>query len=293
MIPHREAETVVDLFRKWGIILSINSKSTRNTEMSNTTVVPAEIKTRVVKRIEHCIAVATAHYGRSFAMPEIRYDVKGRVAGYAYYKQYRVDFNAGLLLENIDDFIEQTCAHEVAHLITDVVYPEAHTRSRAAYSTRGKRQPHGPQWQEVMRVLGVEPKRCHNYDTTNVVRRKSTTREVKCQCCKKSYFIGQKRAKFLEANPTKLWCPVCGRQHGMLHFVQHQQPTETPAKAVVAKPVQRKQSDGQSKLSICMEIFAANRTASRAKLIERFIEDANCTAAGAATYFAKLKSMYC
>ena len=64
-------------------------------------------------------------------------------------------------------FIEQTVAHEVAHLL--------------AHELFGPRvQSHGKEWQAIMvKVFGLPADRCHTYDTKRVSRRPWV---YQCQC---------------------------------------------------------------------------------------------------------------
>jgi SprT protein len=77
------------------------------------------------------------------------------VAGCAYTGKFkRIELSEQLFLENIESFFENTIPHEVAHILTEILYPNA-------------KQDHGPEWKSVMRELGIEPVRCHNYDTSS------------------------------------------------------------------------------------------------------------------------------
>lgn len=95
-------------------------------------------------------------------LPEARLDfsLRGHCAG-----QARVEssdctclrLNLQLLQENLQDFLDQTIPHEVAHLVVN-------------WQARKKRQrprPHGAEWQAVMQeCFGLAAKRCHSYQTT-------------------------------------------------------------------------------------------------------------------------------
>ncbi len=98
----------------------------------------------------------------SINLPEasIDFSLRGRCAG-----QAKVDrnshtslrINQQLLEENLDDFLINTIPHEVAHLVINW----------KARKKRQRPQPHGPEWQSVMRdCFGLKPVRCHTYATT-------------------------------------------------------------------------------------------------------------------------------
>ena len=78
-------------------------------------------------------------------------------------------YNPVLLRENPRRFIQQTVAHEVAHLV-----------ARRIHGSRIR--PHGREWQAVMREFGVEPRRCHDFDTTRSTLRRLRRFRYHCDC---------------------------------------------------------------------------------------------------------------
>ena len=104
-------------------------------------------------------------------MPDIRYDGKGTPAGFAWYSLNTVQFNAVLLNENREKFIERTVGHECAHLIAYRLF---------------KHRGHGKPWKLVMQAIGQDPSRCHTYDVTNsrlkrAHRKKRFAYQCKCR----------------------------------------------------------------------------------------------------------------
>lgn len=103
---------------------------------------------------------ARDYYRLDLPDASIDLSLRGRCAG-----QARVDrsgktclrINKQLLAENLDDYLNNTIPHEVAHLIVN-------------WQSRNKRQrprPHGPEWRAVMQnCFNLSPKRCHSYQTT-------------------------------------------------------------------------------------------------------------------------------
>jgi len=138
------------------------------------------IREEIEYKVLDCITKAENAFSRhSIPMIDIKYDLRGRCAGQytrvnrsglhksvgLSYRSFR--FNPVLLQENYEDYLENTVPHEVAHYITDLVYPHA--------------KPHGREWKGVMEsVLGVSATRCHKYDTTN--SRVRTVRRVAYTC---------------------------------------------------------------------------------------------------------------
>jgi SprT protein len=99
------------------------------------------------------LKVAEAHYGRSFREPIIYTDLRGRVAGQAFYYQNKIRLNGGLMDKYPERMMEQTLPHEIAHLVVHEVYGRANVK------------PHGSEWKNCMRVLGCDPKTRHNMNT--------------------------------------------------------------------------------------------------------------------------------
>ena len=121
--------------------------------------------------LRRCAAICRENFGWTQIELEIRYDVRGTVAGCAY-KDRRVRFNILLLMEQVPDDIRIVAAHEFAHIAThrrwrertgaDQITNEMHF-SAAVDSAP---QPHGREWRRMMMLFGYRPKRCHNFDVS-------------------------------------------------------------------------------------------------------------------------------
>ncbi len=113
----------------------------------------------VQQRVVALYARSEQFFHRRLPMPYIRLDLTGSTAGQAWPQKHLLRFNPTLLRENRDDFLRQTVAHEVAHLL--------------AYELYGSGiRPHGRQWQSIMTaVFGLPALRCHNYDTSRSTRK--------------------------------------------------------------------------------------------------------------------------
>ncbi len=109
--------------------------------------------------IERAFTTAEKFYGRVF--PRVPITFSNRMthsAGRAFYSWNALGVHKGkeirlsnkLLVSEGAAFIERTPGHEAAHIIAVLVYGK---------EGRG----HGVRWQEVMAVLGLESKRCHNF----------------------------------------------------------------------------------------------------------------------------------
>ena len=119
------------------------------------------------QRVIELYTCAERYFMKRFKRPYIRLDLRGESAGQAIPAKYQLRFNPVLLNENRQHFIEQTVAHEVAHLL--------------AHELFGPRvQAHGKEWQAIMvKVFGLPADRCHTYDTKRVSRQQWI---YQCQC---------------------------------------------------------------------------------------------------------------
>lgn len=281
-------------------------------------MVSADVKKRVIAKVEQCISTVENHFKINFKKPVISFNVRGTCGGLAKYRSWEVAFNPVLLMENVEDFLESTVPHEVAHLATELVYPHAHRRT---FGT--KRQPHGPHWASIMNLLGADAKRCHTYDTTNAKVKRSTSYEYKCQCCGVSITLGPKRHAKMLKNPNHYTHSKCGRMLGKLVLATHHiqpvapavhvvKPAPAPLPAHTAKPVftpPKKKIQvkvkkatapaskpafptGETKLAKCYKLFENYPGYTRAEMINVFVQEAGCTPAGAATYYATCKKIY-
>ncbi|MEY6431432.1 SprT-like domain-containing protein [Thioalkalicoccus limnaeus] len=129
--------------------------------------------------------------------PAIRFDLLGQSAG-----QFRVDsqgrstirYNPILLRRYGEAFVHRTVPHETAHYL--------------AYRVHGRRiRPHGPEWQALMRALGAEPTRCHDYDVSDLRARRMRYHHYHC-ACRDHRLSSIRRNKVL--NGARYLCRYCG-----------------------------------------------------------------------------------
>lgn len=88
-------------------------------------------------------------------MPKIEYPIKSaKWAGLAWRYGHKIEFNIAFLctLENPNEFIK-TIAHELSHIITWRLYPNA-------------KQSHGPEFKWVMKMLGYNGNTYHTYSVS-------------------------------------------------------------------------------------------------------------------------------
>lgn len=171
----------------------------------------AELKQLVDDKLEQSYVLAEAHFKRKFTRPLVLYKLTGQVAGYASWKHNRINLNFILLRDNVEDFIERTVPHEVAHLITDAVFG-----NRLRTTRTGRRRIHGKEWKFVMRVLGIEDETvCHSYDLSKSVTLNIRKFEYKCSCT--TYLLGVCRHRKTLQGEGDYFCRKC---HEDLTFVR-------------------------------------------------------------------------
>ena len=126
-------------------------------------------KTDLDEKIIQLLVQAINHYRKPFNIPEIRYDLRGTIAGRYSIKNNTININHTLLYENFQDFLDNTIPHEIAHCI--------------AYQINPYCKPHGRVWKSVMlHCFNIIPNRCHSYDTTNSRIRTVTRHKYTCPC---------------------------------------------------------------------------------------------------------------
>jgi len=153
--------------------------------------------TEVFQYIQELIEMAETRYKKSMKVPTISYDLKGKVAGKAFNKRNHIQLNPVLFAHNYDDFWNNTIPHEIAHLVSYNIY------GNDGFG-------HGPLWKGVMyNCYGIEPKRCHDYDT-NVNKPKGSLYIYKCSCKEhKITKVRHNRYYNAETNKITLRCNKC------------------------------------------------------------------------------------
>ncbi len=242
------------------------------------------VKSQVRAAIKACIVTANARFGRTFKYPTVVYKKRGTTAGTACDRTYTIDLNSVLLMENIEHFLATTVPHEFAHLVDGIVNP--HTRRRGY----GKRSLHGPTWQNIMWLFGVDPNRCHSYDTTNsAVKKKGQVKHVwTCSCGNGTMKIGKIRHNKMIADDSVRYWMRGHKNHTYTYAgIEGAAPAPVLKAASAAKPKPGpKRTTRVTKLDTCRNLYRSG--SSRYDMIVAFM-GAGCTLAGAGTYYAKIK----
>ncbi|WP_282366469.1 SprT-like domain-containing protein [Pseudomonas sp. PS02290] len=118
----------------------------------------------IKERVTECLHLASAHFGETFPEIPIKFDLTGTVGAQYCYRRCRTTgketryfrFNRVLVRENLKEYLDQICPHEVAHYIA---------RSKWGRGIK----PHGVEWKSVMiDAFKLAPDRCHTMDTSSV-----------------------------------------------------------------------------------------------------------------------------
>ena len=137
--------------------------------MSDSDTISDSLKAEVTQSIKRFLLMAEKSYGKIYSLPSVSYDLNSAVAGTADYTLWHIQVNTRMLVENKDDYLINTIGHEVAHLITS----DNHL---------GERKGHRKEWKDTMGIFGLEPERCHNYQTCRKPKRRQTRFLYVCQC---------------------------------------------------------------------------------------------------------------
>ena len=117
--------------------------------------VSAKILEKLADRLNELDVKARTHYKKDFQVNTICLDLESDIAGLAYPEEPLIRLNPVYLVENTEEFLHDTVAHEYAH--------------RIAYELYGpKISEHGLEWKGVMAVFGVKPNVTSSYDDKTI-----------------------------------------------------------------------------------------------------------------------------
>ena len=115
----------------------------------------AELMRECIDVTNHYIDLVNERFCLHLDHMKILFSLRSGTAGKALIGRNTILYNPTLLRENPETFLRQTAGHEVIH--------------HAAYSKYGWNiTSHGFEWKNMMMMMGLEPRRCHNYDTSHV-----------------------------------------------------------------------------------------------------------------------------
>ena len=251
-------------------------------------------KNTVIERVEYFVNKGNEIFNTDLGMPTVLFKKRGTTAGTAWYDKMELDFNAGLLVDNFEHFMNDTIPHEVAHLIDKHVYGHRRTYS-------GKRISHGQTWKSIMRQLGVDPERCHKMDTSKTAM-PITKHIYVCEGCKQELVISQVRHNKLLRGRVKYYSHCRGTK---LVFKEtlgkistsdayDQNAAKKAAKAKTDTTAEAKKAPKTgSKLSVAFVVYknakAKVPSITRKELISLLVDSMNVTTSQATNLFQHCK----
>ncbi|MDH5379164.1 MAG: SprT-like domain-containing protein, partial [Gammaproteobacteria bacterium] len=152
--------------------------------------------------VNRYIEIASQAFDRPFPELEVKFDVKGGIAGMYCRRgeQSWLRFNPFIFSKYFEENLNETVPHEVAHYIVDLVY------GRAAKGRRLK--PHGKEWQLVMQSFGVVPKITHDHDMDGIPVRRQSQFDYFCACRK--HLVSATKHNRIQKKRWRYACVKCG-----------------------------------------------------------------------------------
>lgn len=170
-------------------------------------MITKEIHDRVIARIDECLKKASIVYDREFEAPTVTYKEMANANGRIKLKEKVMILDPNILCNNVDDFIHQTVAHEIAHLIDFVV---------GGLRIRGHRRNgtpiydfHGKHWKRVMNILGVNPERTTSYKNSVPTKTGGYKRKhvYVCQC--QTHYVTTRKHNNIQIGIRTYRCTAC------------------------------------------------------------------------------------
>ena len=138
------------------------------------------------------LGILESHYKKPMTIPKIIINPRiGKKLGVANQLNNTVTLNQDLCTEKYWNVIfGETLGHEICHLIAPIIYNQWHHGydKHAGWS-------HGRAWKECMRVIGLEPERCHSdVEMASVIAIRTVARNFvyECPCATRFEFTTRK-----------------------------------------------------------------------------------------------------
>jgi len=205
-------------------------------------------------RVRYFVDKGNDVFDTDLPMPVVLFKKRGSCAGTAWYLHLQLDFNATLMLDNWDEYMNNVIPHEVAHLLKEHKYGYGKGRIRSA---------HGTQWQAVMRGIGATPSRTHNMDTSlTAIHRKKYM--YTCTVCNSELVVGPRvhqKMNIESAGYGHAGCAdsriVFNRELGKLSFADAalQKATDKSSKKPANDASNTPPKKSASKISIALQIY--------------------------------------
>jgi SprT protein len=164
-----------------------------------------DVKSLILAKYEECRMIAIEH-GYDLKPIPVYFNKTGCVAGTYQHSMIGGGFfnvNLDIAKANLEEYLRQTVPHEFCHYI---VFMEFY---KNMYRYNQKPKSHGREWQSMMiNVFGLDPHRCHNYDVTEIQKKKFGRLYVyKCKCME--HQVTPIRHRRMLEQPNRYACRKC------------------------------------------------------------------------------------
>jgi len=152
---------------------------------------------QVIKLTSRYLELAKQCFKKQFAEITVDFDLKGKCAG-MYQRNTqgrRIRYNPYLMAKYFTHSLEQTVPHEVAHYITDCLWPFRRVK------------PHGKEWRLVMEAFGVQPKVTGSFDLTGIPVKQYQKFAYSCSC--KTHQLSAIRHRRQSSGMANYYCRAC------------------------------------------------------------------------------------
>lgn len=250
-----------------------------------------QTKDAFIAAVKAKLAEAIQMYGLSFKVEDvpIRLDIRGKVAGYAGWKEkvrggprsYHLRFNPEAIVNYNDDMTTDVIPHEVAHLVC---------------FDRNTDDGHGYNWKATCRRLGGDDSRTHDMMLTAA---KPSRHQTYTLPSGKVVQVGPKYHARIQAGSTSIFYRN-PKEYVLAHMWEHygkaaptqqvaaSRPQAIPGLHIVRSDVPALPQFG-SKREKAEIIYKANKHLERKYVLDLFVRYAEMTINGAATYYQNFK----
>ncbi len=164
-----------------------------------------EILSLVCDKVADTLEILRRKTQINIPSPKVSIKRIGVPAGYAL-GDMEIVINPDYFEKYGNDMINTTVPHEVCHIAAHYIYIRLH---------RVKIKGHGREWANLMRMVGLPPIVCHNYDTSKAKMRQRKEYGTICRGCGMECIVGTTRHKRMIAEytlkgKTSIYrCPRC------------------------------------------------------------------------------------
>ena len=130
---------------------------------------------------------------QAWPRPVLSYTQRGKAAGTAHLHRWEIRLNPVLLVDNLELFLHEVIAHELAHLLV--------------FARHGRVAPHGKAWQAMMRqVFGLAPRVTHQLDISSL---QGPLFAYQCAC--QRHQLSLRRHNKVQRGQSRYLCRHCGQ----------------------------------------------------------------------------------